>query len=213
MSALASTLAIIRYYSRLGVTPDEGARCSACGYSERGFICVGGLVAGDPILCADCDAIQHGIEPFAVNHIAGRHNADLSERISRTRHFVLTAMQQRNWPQTTLRNIDGSPFLQVAGFSRGISDNSALLALDFERLEQSASPAELRNVDGSPYLRLADSCRRITKGYAVLAPVFGQLDQDVKHINSKLDALCRVHANMCARLEQLKQNGKVAGNG
>jgi len=100
--------------------------CSHCGFplSEA-------LVLSEPIVCAECDAEERGVDTMEAHHIAGRANSSFTIRLGANAHRVLT-VAQRAWPSTTLRNAEHDTEIAIAALLRGIADILALVATCIE---------------------------------------------------------------------------------
>ncbi len=73
------------------------------------------------ITCYECSAGQAGRSRTEGHHPAGRRNSPVIVAIPGNDHRVLSDMQ-RDWPERTLRNPDGSPLLAAAATIRGWLD-------------------------------------------------------------------------------------------
>jgi len=101
-------------YERFGT---RNPRCQHCGESDRSA-----LQGSYPdITCYECSARLVGRSPIEGHHPAGRHNSHATVPIPVNDHRVLSDMQ-RDWPERTLRNPDGSPLLAAAATIRGWLD-------------------------------------------------------------------------------------------
>lgn len=100
--------------------------CSRCGFPWPEA-----LVLGEPIVCAECDANERGVDTIEAHHLAGRANSSLTIRIGANAHRFLT-VAQRAWPSTTLRNVEHDRRIAIAALSRGVADLFVLVAICFE---------------------------------------------------------------------------------
>jgi hypothetical protein len=101
-------------YERLGT---RHPRCQHCPESDP-FA----LHGGHPhITCYECSARLVGRSLIERHHPASRHNSPATVPIPGNDHRVLSDMQ-RDWPERTLRNPDGSPLLVAAAAIRGWLD-------------------------------------------------------------------------------------------
>lgn len=101
-------------YERFGT---RNPRCQHCGESDRSA-----LQGSHPdIVCCECSARFVGRSSIERHHPAGRHNSHATVPIPVNDHRVLSDMQ-RDWPERTLRNPDGSPLLAAAAAIRGWLD-------------------------------------------------------------------------------------------
>jgi len=100
--------------------------CATCGYAWPEA-----LVAGDPIVCAECDARERGVATVEDHHLAGRANSTRTIRVGANEHRILTHFQ-RSWPVHTLRNVGRDSRLVRAAWLRGIADLLYLIARSHE---------------------------------------------------------------------------------
>ena len=100
------------------------ARCS-CG--ETDSRCLVETESG--IRCYGCRTRDAGRSDTEQHHVAGRHNLGTTVPVPNNDHRILSDLQQ-DWPESTLRNPDGSPLLQAAAAIRGWLD---VLVLILER--------------------------------------------------------------------------------
>jgi hypothetical protein len=108
----------VRALRRLGT---ENPRC-ACGETDPAA-----LTGTDPdITCSKCLALGSGKEPYEGHHPAGRNSNQAVARIPINDHRVLSDLQ-RDWPDRTLRNPEGSPLLAAAAAVRSVIDYAYLL--------------------------------------------------------------------------------------
>lgn len=73
------------------------------------------------ITCYECFARSAGRSTTELHHPAGRRNSRATVPIPGNDHRVLSDIQ-RDWPERTLRNPDGSPLLAAAAAIRGWLD-------------------------------------------------------------------------------------------
>ena len=111
-----------QHLRRLGT---RNPHCTNCGETDPAA-----LTGMSPhILCYRCKAFPAGRSPKEEHHPAGWHNSPVTVPIPANDHRVLSDMQ-RGWPESTLRNPDGSPLLVAAAMLRGWLD---VLQLIIER--------------------------------------------------------------------------------
>ncbi len=101
-------------YERLGT---RRPRCGHCGEADP--IALQGV--HPDVVCYECSAQQAGRLRMEEHHPAGRRNNPATVPIPGNDHRVLSGMQ-RDWPERTLRNLDGSPLLTAAAAIRGWLD-------------------------------------------------------------------------------------------
>ncbi len=106
-------------YERLGT---RQPRCRRCGESDPDTL----QGIHPDITCYECAARQSGRLGSEQHHVAGRHNSPVTVAIPGNDHRVLSGMQ-RDWPERTLRNLDGSPLLTAAAAIRGWLDVLVLI--------------------------------------------------------------------------------------
>ncbi len=111
-----------QHLRRLGT---RDPRCVNCGETNPAAL----TDTAPHIICYLCQALATGRPPTEVHHPAGRHNSPVTVPIPANDHRVLSDMQ-RGWPESTLRNPDGSPLLVAAAMLRGWLD---VLQLIIER--------------------------------------------------------------------------------
>jgi len=122
MKHIDAALQAVRHAARL-----RGAvACATCGYAW-----IEALVAGDPVVCAECHARERGVATTENHHLAGRANSPVTVRLSANEHRILTSLQ-RAWPTETLRNVWGDPRLIRAAWLRGVADLLYLIARSHE---------------------------------------------------------------------------------
>lgn len=85
----------------------------------------------DPRLCTECRKTEEGKSPMEQHHIAGKANSEITISIRANDHRAQLSENQRDWPQETLRNPDGSPLLVAAACVRGFIDTLQYLAEQF----------------------------------------------------------------------------------
>ena len=108
----------VRALRRLGT---DDPRC-ACGEAEPAA-----LTGTHPdICCSRCLALSAGKEPYEGHHPAGRNNHQAIARTPINDHRLMSDLQ-RDWPERTLRNPDGSPLLAAAAAVRSVIDYAYLL--------------------------------------------------------------------------------------
>ncbi len=106
-------------YRRLGTrTP----RCAEC--AETDPLVLTGTTPD--ILCYGHRRLAQGDSPDEDHHPAGDRNSPLRIRTPGNDHRFLSDAQ-RDWPERTLRNPDGSPLLKIAALVRGLVDYLRLL--------------------------------------------------------------------------------------
>ncbi len=101
-------------YERLGT---RQPRCQHCVETDP-FALQG---SHPDITCYECSARLVDRSPVERHHPAGRRNSSATVPIPGNEHRVLSDMQ-REWPERTLRNPDGSPLLTAAAAIRGWLD-------------------------------------------------------------------------------------------
>ena len=101
-------------YERLGT---RRPRCQHCGEANP-FALQG---SHPDLTCYECSSRRIDRSPIEGHHPAGRHNSPATVPIPGNDHRVLSDMQ-RDWPERTLRNPDGSPLLAAAAAIRGWLD-------------------------------------------------------------------------------------------
>lgn len=99
-----------------------GAKCR-CGQSRPEALAPGSA----PVICAACDRRKHGRRTTDDHHIVGEANGPLLLRVPVGDHLGDLGEAQRDWPQKTLRNPDGSPLLANAASIRGAVDTISYL--------------------------------------------------------------------------------------
>lgn len=99
---------------RLGIRDPKCARCE-----ERDPIALTG--SAPDILCYEHRRLAQGASPHEDNHPAGEANSALVIRLPGNDHRRLSDLQ-RDWPEETLRNPDGSPLLKIAAMLRAWID-------------------------------------------------------------------------------------------
>lgn len=85
----------------------------------------------NPRLCTECRKTGEGKNIMEQHHIAGRANSEITISIRANDHRAQLSEDQRDWPQETLRNPDGSPLLAAAACIRGFTDTLLYLAEEF----------------------------------------------------------------------------------
>lgn len=101
-------------YERLGT---RQPKCQHCGESDPVA-----LQGSHPdIACYQCSSRQAGKSDSEAHHLAGRHNSPFTMPLAANGHRVLSD-RQRDWPERTLRNPDGSPLLKASATLRGWLD-------------------------------------------------------------------------------------------
>jgi hypothetical protein len=110
------------------------ACCEGCGETELSCLQQTRIRSADGqlcavVLCANCRLIQQGKQPSERHHVAARRNDPTTALIPANEHALLSHAQH-DWPEETLRNLDGSPLLRAAGALRGWLD---VLQLIIER--------------------------------------------------------------------------------
>lgn len=95
-----------------------GAKCSQCGESRPEAL----IATRTPMICAECDRLQHGQSPIDRHHVAGKANSPVTIAFPANDHRAELSEAQRHWPADTLRNPDGSPLLAAAAWIRGFID-------------------------------------------------------------------------------------------
>src|SRR5215217_3044997 len=78
------------------------------------------------IACHECAAQQAGRKTTEGHHVGGRHNSSVIVDMQANDHRVKSDMQ-RDWPERTLRNPDGSPLLAAAAKIRDLLDQLRLI--------------------------------------------------------------------------------------
>lgn len=131
-------------YERLGT---RQPRCSGCG--ELDPVALQG--AHPDITCYECAARRLGRSGSEQHHVAGHNNSPTTVAIPGNDHRVLSGMQ-RDWPEGTLRNPDGSPLLAAAAAIRGWLD---MLLLIVQRTVGPV-PVFLEALDGALRKKLGD---------------------------------------------------------
>ncbi len=111
-----------QHLRRLGI---RDPRCVNCGETNPAAL----TGTAPRIICYLCQALAAGRPPTEEHHPAGRNNSPVTVPIPANDHRVLSDMQ-RAWPESTLRNPDGSPLLVAAAMLRGWLD---VLQLIIER--------------------------------------------------------------------------------
>lgn len=108
---------VVRFEQQLRQLGDRTPKCVVCGESNP-FTLTG---IHPNILCYQCLTQQTGKSPIEDHHIAGQHNDPFTVPIPGNDHRILNDMQ-KDWPESTLRNPDGSPLLRAAATLRGWLD-------------------------------------------------------------------------------------------
>ena len=101
-------------------------KCHICGETDAAALT---STDGD-IICYECQAEARGKSPVEKHHYAGQHNDSFRIPVPGNDHRVLSD-NQRDWPNETLRNPNGSPLLKAAASLRGWLD---ILRLLIERI-------------------------------------------------------------------------------
>jgi hypothetical protein len=78
------------------------------------------------VICFNCKAVREGRAPYEDDHVAGWHNDPTTVRLSINDHRVKSDME-RDRPDKTLRNPEGSPAIACAARVRGVMDHLQLL--------------------------------------------------------------------------------------
>jgi len=108
----------IREEAHLERLRTRNPRCQRCG-NERHPAALTGTAPN--IVCYECLLKESGRSWTEGHHPAGRHNDPTTVAVPSNDHRVLSDMQ-RDWPEQTLRNPDGSPLLAAAAALRGWMD-------------------------------------------------------------------------------------------
>jgi hypothetical protein len=95
-----------------------GAACTNCGESRPQAL----VTRSRPKLCYQCYEQIRGRKPTEPHHWAGHANSTVTVRVPSNDHRAMLSEAQREWPPTTLRNVDGSPLLALAAWLRGAAD-------------------------------------------------------------------------------------------
>ncbi len=106
-------------YERLG---SRRPRCGLCGEADP--VALQG--AHPNVTCYECSARMAGRARTEDHHPSGRRNNPFTVAIPGNDHRVLSDLQ-RDWPERTLRNPNGSPLLTAAAAIRGWLDVLALI--------------------------------------------------------------------------------------
>jgi hypothetical protein len=85
----------------------------------------------DPRLCTESRKRMEGKTTMEKHHIFSRANSEITISISANDHRADLSESQKEWPEQTLRNPDGSPLLRAAAFVRGFVDTLLYLAEKF----------------------------------------------------------------------------------
>jgi hypothetical protein len=94
-----------------------GAQC-ACG--ERRHLAL--IANSGTVTCYCCKRVADQKSTIDDHHIAGRSNYSATIPIPTNDHVAELSERQRDWPEQTLRNPDGDPFLKGAACVRGVHD-------------------------------------------------------------------------------------------
>jgi hypothetical protein len=85
----------------------------------------------NPKVCTECKRRMKGQAIMDQHHIAGKANSDITISIPANDHRAWLSEAQKNWPEETLQNKDGSPLLAAAACLRGLADIIAYLIEQF----------------------------------------------------------------------------------
>ena len=128
------------HFERLGT---RNPRCQRCG-NERHPAALTGTAPN--VTCYECLLKESERSWTEDHHPAGRNNDPTTVAVPGNDHRVLSDMQ-RDWPERTLRNPDGSPLLAAAAALRGWLD---VMLIIIERT--------VGNIPA--YLEVVDQCLR-----------------------------------------------------
>ncbi|HEY7351464.1 MAG TPA: hypothetical protein VH596_01740 [Terriglobales bacterium] len=94
-----------------------GAAC-ACGEKRPEAL----IPNVNPPICAACQRTALGKSAVDKHHFASKANNATTIHVPVNDHRAELSTAQADWPQSTLRNIEGSPLLAAAGCVRGFVD-------------------------------------------------------------------------------------------
>src|SRR5215469_6280655 len=100
------------HFRRLGT---RNPKCAGCEETEPAALT--GCVPN--IICYECLSKSAKKSMTEFHHFAGRNNDSFTVPIPGNDHRILSE-RQRDWPQNTLRNPNGSPLLKASGSLRGL---------------------------------------------------------------------------------------------
>lgn len=99
------------------------ARC-VCGERRPAAL----IAKSDPMICQRCKRVRDQKKTIDHHHVAGRTNDPTTIAVPTNDHVADLSERQRDWPELTLRNPDGDPFLRAAASVRGCFDTIVYLA-------------------------------------------------------------------------------------
>ena len=102
------------------------AQCK-CGESRPEAL----LTDRNPVICIACDRRERAISDRDDHHIAAEANSPITINVPANDHEAELSTPQRDWPQKTVRNQDGSPLLSAAAHIRGFVDTVIYLITKF----------------------------------------------------------------------------------
>jgi hypothetical protein len=82
----------------------------------------------NPKYCTECKRKAEGKTTMDQHHIAGEANHDITMSVRSNDHRARLSEAQKDWPEETLQNRDGSPLLRGAACIRGFIDTTLYLA-------------------------------------------------------------------------------------
>jgi len=93
------------------------AKC-ACGETRPQAL----IQNSNPKICHRCKRERDGKSTMDKHHVGGEANSPIQIKVPVNDHFAELNDAQYDWPEQTLENPDGSPFLAAAGCIRGFID-------------------------------------------------------------------------------------------
>lgn len=109
---IAANMRKARARRRIG----EGRSCT-CGEDRPET-----FIAGDKVVCAECQRKASGKSAHDHHHVAGKSNDSTTIPVPTNDHQAVLSVKQMDWPRKTLENPNGSPLLRASAGIRGFMD-------------------------------------------------------------------------------------------